>query len=153
MLQVVAKTLAIIVLCGLLSCAQIPLLNLPPQKTKQADDVLTGTGTPKAPAVLDVATTQEREAAIAPKPVSKVQVLGETVVSLGNPAETGFWVRTSLISNQSTGLVVDNASGKYVNVTLLPLEGLGSGSQISLSAMRALGLPLTSLASIMVFQD
>ncbi len=153
MLQLVAKTSAVIVLGGLWSCGQIPILNLLNKKTMQADSVFKGTGAFKGPAEMDVATIKEREAAIAQKPVSEAKTLGETIVSLGNPAETGFWVKTSLISNKSTGLVTDIASGKSVNVTLLPLEGLGSGSQISLSAMRALGLPLTSLASVIVFQD
>jgi len=36
---------------------------------------------------------------------------------------------------------------------LLPLDGQGSGSQISLSAMRALGLPLSSLTSVVIFQE
>ena len=153
MLQLVAKTLAIFVLCGLWSCAQIPFLNLPPKKNPQADGFLRGTGAPKAPAVLDVATTKEREAAITPKPVSEARALGETVVSLGNAAETGFWLKTSLVSNESTGRVTDTASGKSLNVTLLPLEEQGSGSQISLSAMRALGLPLTSLSPVTVLED
>ena len=153
MLQLVAKTLAIIILCGLCTCARNPLLDQSPLKPTQSDGVLIGTGDPKAPALLDVATKEEREAAITPKPIAQEQALGEIVVSLGNPAEIGFWLKTSLISKQSTGLVRHTESGKSVNVTLFPLKGQGSGSQISLSAMRALGLPLTSLSSVTVFQD
>ena len=153
MLQLVAKTLAIIVLSGLWSCARSPLFDQSPKKPTRSVGVLTGTGAPNAPALLDVATKEEREAAITPKPIAKEQALGEIVVSLGNPAEIGFWLKTSLISKQSTGLVRHTESGKSVNVTLFPLKGQGSGSQISLSAMRALGLPLTSLSSVTVFQD
>ena len=153
MLQLVAKTLAIIILCGLLSCTQNPLLDQSRLKPTQSDGILIGTGTPKAPALLDVTTTEEREAAITPKPIAQEQALGEIIVSLGNPAEIGFWLKTSLIGNQSTGRVRHTASGKAVNVTLLPLEGQGGGSQISLSAMRALDLPLTSLSSVTVFRD
>ena len=153
MLQLVAKTSAIIVLCGLLSCVRIPLLDQSPQKLTLSDGVLTETGAPKAPALLDVATIEEREAALTPKPIAQEQALGEIIVSLGNPAEIGFWLKTSLIGNQSTGRVRHTASGKSVNVTLFPLEGQGSGSQISLSAMRALDLPLTSLSLVTVFQD
>ena len=153
MLQLVAKTSAIIVLCGLWSCARNLLLDQSPPKPTQSDGVLIGTGDPKAPALLDVATKEEREAAITLKPIAQEQALGEIIVSLGNPAEIGFWLKTSLVSNQSTGHVRHTASGKSVNVTLFPLEGQGSGGQISLSAMRALDLPLTSLSLVMVFQD
>ena len=153
MLQLVAKTSAIIVLCGLWSCARIPLLDQAPPKLNQLDGVLTGTGAPKAPALLDVATTEERKAAITPRSGAQEQALGEIIVSLGNPADIGFWIKTSLISNESTGRVRHTASGKSVNVTLFPLEGQGSASQISLSAMRALDLPLTSLSLVTVFQD
>ena len=153
MLQLVAKTSAIIVLCAIWSCSRNPPLDQSLPKPTQSDGVLTGTGDPKAPALLDVATTEEREAAITPKPIAQEQALGEIVVSLGNPAEIGFWLKTSLISKQSTGRVRHTASGKSVNVTLFPLKGRGSGSQISLSAMRALDLPLTSLSLVTVFQD
>ena len=153
MLQLVAKTSAIIVLCGLWSCVRIPTLDQSTQKPTQSDGVLTETGAPKAPALLDVATTEEREAALTPKPIAQEQALGEIIVSLGNPAEIGFWLKTSLIDSQSTGRVRHTASGKSVNVTLFPLEGQGSGSQISLSAMRTLDLPLTSLSLVTVFQD
>lgn len=153
MLQLVAKTLAIIVLCGLWSCTRNPLLDQASQKLTQSDGVLTGTGAPKAPALLDVATTEEREAAITLKSNAQEKALGEIIVSLGNPADIGFWLKTSLISKQSTGRVRHIASGKSVNVTLFPLDGQASGSQISLSAMRALDLPLTSLSSVTVFQD
>ena len=153
MLQLVAKTSAIIVLCGLWSCARNPLLDHAPPKITQSDGALTGTGAPTAPALLDVATTEEREVAITPKSSAQEKALGEIIVSLGNPADIGFWLKTSLIINQSTGRVMHTASGKSVNVTLFPLEQQGSGSQISLSAMRALDLPLTSLSSVTVFQD
>ena len=153
MLQLVAKTSAIIILCGLWSCARNPLLDQSPPKPTQSDGVLTGTGAPKAPALLDVTTTEEREAAITPKSIAQEQALGEVIVSLGNPAEIGFWLKTSLISNQSTGRVKHSASGKSVNVTLFPLKGQGSGSQISLSAMRALDIPLTSLSLVKIFED
>ena len=153
MLQLVAKTSAIVVFCWLWSCTQISFIDSQSKNTTQSDAVFTGTDAVKAPVALDVATTEEREAAIAPKPIDTAQALGETIVSLGDPAETGFWLKTSLIRNERRGRVTDIASGKSVNVSLLPLEGQGSGSQISLSAMRALGLPLTSLSSVMVFQD
>ncbi|MFZ8969609.1 MAG: hypothetical protein ACO2ZF_00225, partial [Paracoccaceae bacterium] len=106
-----------------------------------------------APAALDVATREEREAAVAQTSVAETQALGETIVSLGNPAETGFWVKTPLLGTKSSGRVTHKETGKSVNVTLLPLDGQGSGSQISLSAMRALGLPLSSLTSVVIFQE
>ena len=151
--QLVAKLATLALLCALWACTQKPLLTLPSKKEAQVGPVLSGTGAPKAPAALDVATREEREAAVAQTSVAETQALGETIVSLGNPAETGFWVKTPLLATKSSGRVTHKETGKSVNVTLLPLDGQGSGSQISLSAMRALGLPLTSLTSVVIFQE
>jgi hypothetical protein len=77
--------------------------------------------------------------------------LGQTVASLGDPGEAGFWLKTPLVTSETAGRV-QTASGASVNVKLLPLDGEASaGSQISLSAMRALGIGLTDLATLDVF--
>lgn len=93
----------------------------------------------------DTTTAAERAAATA-KPASGSQ-LGRVVVSLGNPAEQGFWLRSALVSEKRPGSV-KLASGASVQVDLLPLQG--GGAQLSLAAYRALGLNLTDLPTVTV---
>lgn len=69
--------------------------------------------------------------------------LGSETVGLGDPGETGLWVKTGLVTSETPGTVT-TASGESVAVTLRPLGGAG-GAQISLSALQALGLPLVGL--------
>ena len=48
---------------------------------------------------------------------------------------------------------MEREGGAVVQVTLIPLDGeAGAGSQISLSAMRALGLDLTDLVPLKVYE-
>ena len=77
--------------------------------------------------------------------------LGETLASLGAPGESGFWLVTGLVSERVSGRV-EAAAGQSVGVELRPSgREPGAGSQISLSAMRALDLPLTALPTLRVF--
>ena len=104
---------------------------------------------------LDVVSDAERAAATAATaaPVSAEARLGATVASLGNPTEAGFWIKTPLVKAEGKGKLVNPASGKAVNVTLIPLSGAASaGSQVSLSAMRELGVKLTDLPEIEVWR-
>lgn len=76
--------------------------------------------------------------------------LGTTVASLGSPTAGGLWLETALVDAPTQGRVEYN--GKSVTVQLRPSGGEpGSGSQISLEAMRALGAPLTGLPELAVF--
>ena len=78
------------------------------------------------------------------------QVLGDTLAGLGPPGEGGFWLSTGLVSRERPGRVV-TAGGASVALELRPSgREAGSGSQISLAALRALGLPLTRLAPLTV---
>ncbi len=78
-------------------------------------------------------------------------LLGETVAALGDPSKPGFWLMTPLVSSERTGRV-EREGGAVVQVTLIPLGGeAGAGSQLSLSAMRALGFQLTDLAPLKVY--
>lgn len=78
-------------------------------------------------------------------------LLGETIASLGDPTKPGFWLMTPLVDGERPGRV-EAASGLVVQVTLIPLGGEpGAGSQLSLSAMRALNLQLTDLAPVKVY--
>ncbi len=99
---------------------------------------------------LDTTTAAERAEATAPS--GGGSALGQTVASLGDPTEQGFWLKTPLVSSETEGRV-EAASGASVNVTLIPIDGPGTaGSRISLAAMRALGLGLTDLPTVSVFK-
>ena len=88
----------------------------------------------------------------APTPVSSTAAtgaLGTTVASLGT-TDPGLWLETPLVSAPTQGTVEYN--GETVSVELRPSGGEpGSGSQISLEAMRALGAPLTGLPELTVY--
>ena len=106
---------------------------------------------PAARTVEDFDTTSaaDRAAAVA-VPVGQT-ALGTTIASLGSPTEPGIWLRTGLVTELVQGRV--EYQGKSVNVELRPSGGSASaGSQISLAAMRLLGVPLTGLPALTVFR-
>ncbi len=75
--------------------------------------------------------------------------IGTTIVSLGAASEPGMWLKTPLVDRQQKGRVYHN--GLWLAVTLIPIEGAATaGSRMSLSAMRALELPLTELTEVRV---
>ncbi|MFD1509033.1 hypothetical protein [Lacimonas salitolerans] len=97
---------------------------------------------------LDTTTDEERQAASAPA-ASGARDLGVTVASLGDPARSGFWLETPLVSAPAKGRV--EFEGQSAQVDLIPIEGPESGgSRISLSAMRLIGAPLTGLPEVRV---
>ena len=121
----------------------------PPAASTAATSVLQGGG--QTVAALDTTTPAEKAAAAAPaKGGGK---LGSTMASLGDATEAGFWVKTPLVKAAAKGRVVNPANGKSANVDLQPLSGGGAGSQLSLAAMQALGLSLTDLPEIEIWQN
>ena len=103
------------------------------------------------PEAYDRSTAAEKAEASA-APMAQARRLGSTVASLGNPTEQGFWIKTPLVKGAGKGRLVDPASGKSVNVDLIPLPGPESGgSQVSLAALQMLGVPLTGLPRLDVF--
>lgn len=106
---------------------------------------------PVAPAGARTAAAFDRssdaEKAAALRAPAGGRTLGSLTVSLGNPAEQGFWLRSALVSSKQAG-GVKLASGKSAQVDLLPAGG--GGPQLSLAAYRALGLGLTDLPSVTV---
>ncbi|MBM2577092.1 hypothetical protein JQC91_12360 [Jannaschia sp. Os4] len=95
-------------------------------------------------AALDTVSEEEKQEAVAAAAAPAAGgPLGETVVSLGDPADAGLWVKTSLVTSDTPGTVT-TSGGKSAAITLRPLDGAG-GAQISLSALQTLGLPLVGL--------
>lgn len=104
------------------------------------------------PAQLDTTTAEQRAAAARPAERAETR-LGTTIASLGNPSEAGFWIRTPLVTERAMGRIVNPATGKSAQVELIPLTSGGTGSQVSLSAMQLLGVPLTDLPRLEVYRS
>ena len=103
-------------------------------------------------ASLDTTTPEQRAEAAKVDTGSQDRLLGETIVSLGNPTQPGFWIETPLVDRPAKGRVVLPDTGVSVSVELMPIDAApGSGSRLSLPAMRLLGAPLTGLPTVQVF--
>ena len=98
----------------------------------------------------DTTSQEERAAAVVASTPAGDQALGTTIATLGPPAEPGIWLKTPLVTAITAGRVA--YQGKTINIELRPSGGAaGSGSQISLAAMRLIEAPLTSLVELEVF--
>ena len=98
----------------------------------------------------DTTSQEDRDAALVAAAPAEGQALGVTIASLGPPAEPGIWLKTPLVTVLTAGRV--EYQGKTINIELRPSGGAaGSGSQISLAAMRLIEAPLTSLPELTVF--
>ncbi|MBS9716725.1 hypothetical protein ACFFUT_17015 [Pseudohalocynthiibacter aestuariivivens] len=117
-----------------------------PRPAPRPDD--TGFEDARTPEDFDTTTAAERQAAAGSASQGE-RVLGSTVVSLGDPTEAGFWLKTPLVNTARAGRVYYGANGRSVNVDLLPIDG--AGSRISLAAMRLLDAPLASLPEVTVY--
>jgi len=95
-------------------------------------------------------TTQAQRDAMRQVPQVAEEQLGRTVASLGDPADPGFWAVTPLVAKVGPGRLVDPKTGFSVMVELRPRAGDG-GTEVSLPALRALGVPLTALPEIVVY--
>lgn len=97
-------------------------------------------------------TTAAQKAAAVQKPASGETRLGETIGSLGDATEPGLWIKTPLASVRGAGRIEHKASGKSALVELIPLDGpKTAGSEVSLAAMRLLGVGLTDLPDLDVY--
>ena len=130
------KGLSLLMLCALgvfflSGCASVKQLDVfssakPEASIAAQQEVIADTGTPKPASELDVATKEERQAAIAESTTpAQEKALGKTITSLGSPAQAGFWLKTPLVSKQQEGRVTVLASGQSVNLMVMPLEGRG----------------------------
>jgi hypothetical protein len=98
----------------------------------------------------DTTSQADRVIAASAEVVDTEAPLGMTIASLGSPAEPGIWLKTPLVSEVIGGRV--DYQGTTINIELRPSGGaVGSGSEISLSAMRLLNAPLTGLPELTVF--
>ena len=136
-------------------CAQVQTPAPPaPAAAKQSAAVtpeILGTGTPTPANQLDIATDSERAAAADTTQKSAGALLGVTVAALGNPAQTGFWLKTALVDVETQGSIrmADNdswlplaaSSGKSVKLTAAPV-----------AAVRMLDVPLTALVEVRVYK-
>lgn len=104
-------------------------------------------------AQLDTTTPEQRSAAAARPAAAAETRLGTTVASLGNPTESGFWIRTPLVRERAMGRIVNPATGRSAQVELIPLTSGGSGSQVSLPALQLLGVSLTDLPTLEVYRS
>jgi hypothetical protein len=103
-----------------------------------------------SPAALDTVSEAEKEAARAAAQAEPAGgPLGEATVALGDPADPGLWVKTSLVDAERAG-TVRTGGGEAIAVTLRPIGAGDGGDQISLAALRALGLPLTGLHPVTI---
>lgn len=159
------KYLLLIPVLGLVACDD-PAWQLQPAPPAGASATEASEGAvalsptpPRRPAALartvedfDTTTPEERAAAVAPSDEGGGEtLLGTTIASLGSPSEPGVWLETPLTDTQEQGRAVwqDNS----VNLELRPSGGeVGSGSEISLAAMRLLEIPLTDLPEISVYR-
>jgi hypothetical protein len=100
----------------------------------------------------DTTSAEDRAAAVAAPVTTGDTALGTTIATLGPPAAPGIWLKTPLVSALTMGRVDYPEKGTSVSLELRPSGGdAGSGSQISLAAMRLLDIPLTALAQVTVF--
>jgi hypothetical protein len=97
----------------------------------------------------DTTSADDRAEAVAPMAEGTGQTLGTTLATLGSPTEPGIWLKTPLVTVPRPGQVT--YEGRTINVELRPSGGkAGSGSQISLAAMRLLEAPLTGILELQV---
>ncbi|NRB03241.1 MAG: hypothetical protein HRU30_08250 [Rhodobacteraceae bacterium] len=142
----------ICVLSVIAGCDRLPVLSWPQARSSgtenPAQDTLEPNGAGQTRPVLRPEGGSGADT-VAPEPAAN-GALGTTVVSLGNPAEPGLWLKTPLVSREQPGRVTKG--GGSVNVTLIPIEGAATaGSRMSLAAMQALGISPADLTEVSVF--
>ncbi len=97
----------------------------------------------------DFDTTSEADRAAASAADEGGADLGSTSATLGDPTLPGFWLETPLVTEVTQGRI--SYMGRWISVELRPSGGVaGSGSRISLAAMRLLDAPLTAIIDIRV---
>ncbi|WP_322892745.1 MULTISPECIES: D-galactarate dehydratase [unclassified Yoonia] len=117
----------------------IPAMTLPPPPPSSARTV----------DQFDTTSAAERQAAT--QVAAAGAELGRTIATLGSPTEPGIWLKTPLVSEVTQGRI--RYQSKTINVELRPSGGAaGSGSQVSLAAMRLLEAPLAGIVELTVLR-
>jgi hypothetical protein len=148
-----ALAIALMASLALTGCARLPFLKAKEAPAPSAPEVVAPVAAPAPPqgartaAALDTTTAEQKAAALAPPPApAGEREIGRVAVTLGNPAEPGFWLRGSIVTAPGPGRVVTEGGGSLA-VDLIPGTG---AAQLSLPAFRALNLPLTGLPMVTV---
>ncbi|MEY8837441.1 hypothetical protein AB9K41_00205 [Cribrihabitans sp. XS_ASV171] len=77
-----------------------------------------------------------------------------TVAALGDPTRPGRWMETPVVDVERNGRIVATKTGAMANVTLIPIAGdPGSGSRLSLDAMRELLAPIDELVELEIYAN
>ncbi|MCC5992166.1 MAG: D-galactarate dehydratase [Rhodobacteraceae bacterium] len=143
--------LAVLSACGPISLPFARQADAPREPAPQVQTATADTARPMSrpeTAITAAATTTP-----AAQPVAAPGALGTTLAGLGSPTEGGLWLRTGLVTRVAQGRVVV-PSGQSVQLELRPSgQAPGSGSQMSLAAYQALGVPLTQLVRLQVFAN
>lgn len=148
-MKIAARLFPVMALAALSACGQLdlPFARQTDAPREAAPDVQTATADTARP------MARPESAAPAAQPAAAPGALGTTLASLGSPTEGGLWLRTGLVTRVVQGRVVA-PSGQSVQVELRPSgQAPGSGSQMSLAAYQALGVPLTQLVRLQVFAN
>jgi len=146
---------------GLLAPQEAAAAPAVPEEVTEAPETLDPTPPPPPPPEartvdqFDTTSDADRAEALAtpdPEEAGAERALGTTIASLGDPTDPGIWLKTPLVSDLTEGRVENPATGKTITLELRPSGGApGSGSQISLPALRLLEIPLTELPELAVF--
>ncbi len=163
----ISKIAAGVALCGMLAACTAPNGGLFESKKAPETVVQTPTdtdirpkprpdaptGTVDKPLTAETASNvSEAEIKAASQPTAVSKDKGITIASLGLLNQDGLWLSTPLVTTETKGRVIVEKSGASLNVTLLPNgKASGSGSQMSIAAMQALGVPITDLVEVRVF--
>lgn len=143
------KCLGLGVVVLLAGCAAPSNVMVSPPEVVMTDPLQAAAPPPDARRVDEFDTTTEAQRLAALETSENGVLLGEAVLSLGDPGRAGFWVQSSLVSSPGQGRVVLIEGGRDVEVELLP--GSGSG-RISLAALRLLEVGLTSLVEVKIYE-
>lgn len=124
-------------------------IEAPPTVTENPD---AGVTRPLARPPADAGSAGSDTAVALPPVAAADGFLGDTLAGLGSPSEAGLWLSTGLVADNVPGRVVA-ANGATLDVELRASGAAPSaGSQLSLQAMQALGLPLGQLAPLRVYR-
>ena len=95
-------------------------------------------------------TTTEAQRIAAATPAVGGQLLGNAVLTLGDPTRPGCWVETTRGEAERAGRVELIGGNESVEGSLFPGDGSG---RISLAALRVLEVALTALIEVEVYAD